>query len=126
MISKQDDDKIFEKIKTFVDGYNDLIEDLNEKLSERKNRDFQPLSAEQKEAMSEKEIELWEEKAKAGLLGRDPIISKVLSSMRNAMSAPVEGADGTSASPIDTLEEIGINLSDNWRDHGKLKSMKIN
>lgn len=64
--SKQDNDKIFEKIKTFVDGYNALIEDLNGKLSERKNRNYQPLSAEQKDAMSEKEIELWKKKPKRG------------------------------------------------------------
>lgn len=53
-------------------------------------------------------------------MGRDPILSKVLSSMRFAMSTPVKGADGTSANPVDTLGEIGINLSNNWRDHGKL------
>lgn len=117
---KQDDTGIYDKIKTFVDKYNEVIEELNEKLSERKSRNYQPLTNEQKEAMSDKEIELWEEKAKVGLLGRDPILNNVLTSMRNAMSSPVQGADAGAVSPIDTLEEIGINLSDNWRDKGKL------
>ncbi|MCL6574484.1 MAG: flagellar filament capping protein FliD, partial [Bacillus sp. (in: Bacteria)] len=37
-----DTDKIFDKIKTFVDKYNDLIKDLNAKLSEPKKRDYPP------------------------------------------------------------------------------------
>lgn len=117
---KQDTDKIIDKIKTFVDGYNSLIEDLNGRYSERKNRDFPPLTSEQREAMSEKEVELWDKKAKAGLLGRDPILSKLLTSMRNIMSSPIQGADSSSTSPIDTLKEIGISFSDNYRDNGKL------
>lgn len=121
LTSKKDDDKIFEKIKTFVDNYNSLIENLNGKLSERKSRQYNPLTNEQKEEMSDKEVELWEGKAKIGLLGRDPMLSKVLNSMRNAMYSPVEGADGTSTNPIDTLREIGINLSGNWEEHGRLE-----
>ncbi len=119
--AKPDNDKIFENIKTFVDGYNKLIEDLNTLYSEKKSRSYQPLTSDEKEAMTDKEVELWEERAKVGLLGRDPILSKVLTSMRSAMYTPVTGADTGATNPIDTLEEIGIKLSTKWEDNGKLE-----
>ena len=71
--SAPDTDKVVESVVKFVDDYNKLIEDLNSKIREPKYRDFQPLSDEQKKDMKEKEIELWEEKAKSGTLRNDPI-----------------------------------------------------
>ena len=63
-----DVDGIYEKIKDFVTQYNELIDMVNGKLTEKKYRDYTPLTEEQKKDMTEKQIELWEEKAKSGLL----------------------------------------------------------
>ncbi len=116
-INKETDtDAIFNDIKTFVDKYNEVIASLNGKIDEKKYRDFNPLLAEQKEAMKDKEIEIWEEKAKSGLLRNDSMISNVLVKMRNSLTNMVSGVN----SSFDTLSEIGIKTSDNYKDNGKL------
>ena len=43
-----DVDAIFDKIKQFVDKYNELVEQINGKVNEKKNRDYHPLTAEEK------------------------------------------------------------------------------
>jgi flagellar hook-associated protein 2 len=114
--SAPDTDKILEKIVKFVDDYNKLIEKVNGELGEKKYRDFQPLTASQKEAMEEKEIELWEEKAKSGTLRNDSVLSSALNKMRTDLYSPVSG--GTSET--NQLAQIGIKTSSNYLDRGKL------
>ena len=43
-----DVDAIYDKIKQFVDKYNELVEQINGKVNEKKNRDYHPLTAEEK------------------------------------------------------------------------------
>lgn len=110
--SAPDTDKIMESVVKFVDDYNKMIEELNAKISEKKYRDFQPLSAEQKKDMKEKEIELWEEKAMSGTLRSDPTISSLLTKMRSALNSNDNGGL--------RLSDIGITTSKDYLDNGKL------
>ncbi|MCA1064593.1 flagellar hook-associated protein 2 [Rossellomorea aquimaris] len=112
-----DTDAIFDNIKSFVDKYNEVIKSINEKTSESKNRDFPPLTEEQKKDMEEKEIELWEEKAKSGLLRSDSVLENALNSMRISLYTPVEGVN----TDFDVLTEIGITTSSNYKENGKLE-----
>ncbi|SFK79902.1 flagellar filament capping protein FliD [Brevibacillus centrosporus] len=119
-----DEDAIFNSISKFVEDYNTLIDKLNSKISEARYKDYQPLSDEEKAAMDEKVIEKWEEKAKSGLLRRDPMITDALTQMRNAIFNPVSGVD----KKFDLLTEIGISTTrpggegsaSNYLDKGKL------
>lgn len=113
--SAPDTDKILESVTKFVDQYNKLIENLNSEIREKKYRDFQPLSSEEKADLKEKEIELWEEKAKSGTLRNDSVISSALSQLRTALNSAVGGVTGA-----DRLSEIGIKTSSNYMDNGKL------
>ena len=106
-----DVDGAYNKIKEFVDEYNKLIDGFNSKLSEKTYRDFQPLTDEQKEAMSETDIKLWEEKAKSGLLKNDQTITNKKQKMRQDLYKEVEGFGG--------MYDIGITTG-SWRDNGKL------
>lgn len=108
-----DPTKTFDYIKTFVDKYNELIDKFNDQLGEKVNRDYSPLTDEQKESLSEDQIEKWEEKAKSGLLKNDSILSGIVTQFRSALYAAVEGA-GVS------LSSIGITTSSNYEDKGKL------
>ena len=108
-----DPTKTFDYIKTFVDKYNELIDKINDKINEKVNRDYAPLTDEQKESLSEDQIEKWEEKAKSGLLKNDSILSGIVTQLRSALYAAVEGA-GVS------LSSIGITTSSNYEDKGKL------
>ena len=108
----QDVDKAYNAIKNFVDKYNELIDKINGKLNEERFRDYLPLTDAQKKEMSEKEIELWEQKAKSGLLRGDSILQNIVYSMRRALSDAVAGV-GIS------LSSIGITTG-SYSERGKL------
>ncbi|MFC7321889.1 flagellar hook-associated protein 2 [Halobacillus campisalis] len=109
-------DGAVEKITDFVNKYNDIIESLGDKLNERKNRDYPPLTEQQKEAMEEDEIEKWEEQARKGLLQGDSVLSGSLAQMRTSWYSKVE-----SGGEFNILSQIGIETSSNYRDRGKLE-----
>ncbi|MEC1288872.1 flagellar hook-associated protein 2 [Bacillus mojavensis] len=111
-----DVDGIYNQIKEFVDKYNELVDSLNEKLQEEKYRDYTPLTSEQKEAMSDKEVELWEEKAKSGLLRNDTSISTGTNQMRTDFYTQVN-ADGKTYQ----LTEFGITTSSAYQLRGHLE-----
>lgn len=113
-----DVDAMFNAIKGFVDKYNDTIAKINAELKEERYRDYPPLTDEQKEAMTEKQIELWEEKARSGMLRGDSILSSALSKMRMNVYTKVEGANIPSG--FSQLAQIGITTSSNYLDGGKL------
>lgn len=106
-----DVDGIYNKIKEFVDDYNKVVGGLQDKIAEKSYRDYAPLLSEQKEAMKENDIKLWEEKAKSGLLAKDSNISSMLSNVRSGMYEKVSGAG--------SMYEFGIETG-NWKDGAKL------
>ena len=119
--NETDVDGIYDTIKTFVDEYNTLIEDLNKQVKERRAKSddytyYEPLTDREKKEMDEDEIKLWEEKAKTGLLYRDSTISTILSKMRSAIYTPVTKSDGTKTA----LYDLGITTSSEYADSGKL------
>ena len=101
-----DTDSIYNKIESFIEDYNTLIDTISDKISEEYDSDYPPLTSEEKEEMSEDEIASWEKKAKLGLLNTDSILESMLSSI-----------SGVSKS----LYNIGITTSSNYSDNGKLQ-----
>ncbi|QSF44733.1 flagellar filament capping protein FliD [Paenibacillus tianjinensis] len=73
-------------IKNFVSDYNSLLSTLNTKVNEERYSDYTPLTDEQREAMSDSQIETWETKAKSGLLKNDEILKSTLTAMRSAIT----------------------------------------
>lgn len=110
-----DVDSIFDKIKSFVNEYNKMIDDINGQLGQKYYRDFPPLTSEQKEAMTEKDIELWEEKAKSGLIRNDDSLTRILQTMRINLYGDVEGVNGD----YNNITQIGITTG-RYQDGGKL------
>lgn len=108
--AKIDADKVVEKIKTFVDEYNSLIELIDKKLLEPKHRGYDPLTEEEKLEITEKQAEKIEEKAKSGILNGNRDLQKMLDSIRSVIVDTVDG---------DTLRSIGIS-SKSWKDKGRL------
>lgn len=108
----QDVDTVYNKIKSFVDDYNKLIDTLNKEYSEERDTDYMPLTDEQKKEMDDSDIKAWEEKAKAGLLRSDSILGKIVSGLRNTLYEDIDGVSGT-------LYSIGIKTG-TWDQKGKL------
>jgi len=111
-----DVEQSFESIMTFVDKYNEMIDQMNTSQTEERFRDFHPLSDEQKEEMTEKQIEQWEEKAKSGILRGESVIRDGMYTLRQSLQGKVEtGGEFT------LLSQIGITTTENYLDGGKLK-----
>lgn len=113
----QDTDAVFDKIKGFVDKYNELVDKITTKINEERPKSggrygsyYLPLTDEQKAEMKDADIEKWEENAKKGLLKNDAILDGILFDLRRAMGDMTEGG---------TLASIGISTGD-WREGAKL------
>lgn len=85
-----DTDGIYDKIKDFLTEYNSVINEMTKLYNADSASDYEPLTDDEKEAMSEAEIEKWEDKIKASLLRRDTSLSNVMSAMINSMSQSIE------------------------------------
>ncbi|PAQ13692.1 flagellar hook protein [Bacillaceae bacterium SAOS 7] len=116
--ASNDSEKVFENIVSFVNKYNELIEKVQSKTTENVYRKYQPLTDEEREGLSEKQQELWDEKAKSGLLRRDPILTSALSEMRVDLSMAVK--DDSVSSLYNSLAKIGITTTSNYMEGGKL------
>ncbi|MBM7645030.1 flagellar hook-associated protein 2 [Scopulibacillus daqui] len=113
---ENDTDAVYQKITDYINKYNEVMNTINEKISEVPNRDYPPLTDNQKKEMKDDEIKLWENKAKSGMLHNDSILSSLLAKMRTAFYSPVTGVD----SKADQLAKIGITASNDYKDNGKL------
>lgn len=121
----RDVDTVFNSIKSFVDKYNELIDTVNTKISEKKYKDFNPLTDDQREAMKEDQITIWESKAKSGMLRSDSILTSGLSNFRQAFSSVVEGlpvgnAKTLSQIGISTANISGTSISGSYLENGKI------
>ncbi len=106
----RDDDSIVDAMKKFVEDYNKMIANLSEYVNaDREYQDYDPLTSTQMEDMTEKQIELWEEKAKTGLVSGDSTINSFLSSLRTIMYTKPEGSSLA-------LYQIGIETSSFYDD----------
>lgn len=115
---KEDSTSLKEPIQKFLEDYNALIDLISGFVTEKPDRNYQPLSEEQKSEMSEKQIEQWEGKAKAGILSGDSVLKGILTDLRTAMS-------GNAKPGGIRLADIGIG-SGGYQDYGKLKILNEN
>ncbi|OAS85837.1 MULTISPECIES: flagellar filament capping protein FliD [Metabacillus] len=113
-----DTNKVVENITKFVNSYNELIEKIQTKVNEEKYKDYLPLTDTEREGLSEKQQEKWEEMARSGLLRRDSLLSGLLSKMRTDFYSPVSNA--TVDSNVKQLSSIGITTTSNYLEGGKL------
>lgn len=112
---RTDVDAVVEKIKAFVDTYNETLSLVQTKLKEKRYRDYLPLTEEQKKEMTEEQVKLWEEKAKSGLLRGDTVLQALEQTLRSIATAVYS----TGSAVINSLASIGIR-SLSYQDNGKL------
>ncbi len=119
----RDTEKIYEAVDGFFDLYNETVDFLYSLYKAEPNyKDYPPLTEAERREMSDREVELWEEKSKEGLLRGDPTLERILRSMRQAMYTPTgEGV---------AIYDIGMSTSFHANDGnfvesspGKLKEM---
>lgn len=110
--------KTFDKIKSFIDKYNSVIDKIQTKISEKREYGYLPLTDDQKKDMKEDEIKNWEDKAKQGLLKGDFTLQNLLSDLRKAFTTPVTATEYSFGNYGNT--SIGLDTSSNYGDGGKI------
>lgn len=111
--------QIFDNIKGFVTKYNELIAKIQGEVQEERYKDYTPLTDDQRESLSDKQQEQWEERAMSGMLRRDPTLTSLLTKMRTDFGTRVSNE---SINPMyNQLASIGIKTSANYLEGGKLE-----
>lgn len=114
-----DTQAVYDSVKNFVTEYNNLMKEMSEKYSAASSRGYDPLTDEEKEAMTDDQVEKWEQKIKDSLLRRDSTLSSLMTTMRTNMNKSVEVTlkDGTKTKL--SLSSIGI-VTGNYTENGQL------
>lgn len=110
----QNTDSVYDMVKQFVKDYNEVLEEMNKAYYAESARGYEPLTDDQKDAMSDSEVEKWETKIKDSLLRRDNTLGSLISSMRSVLSESVT-VDGKSYS----FASFGITTT-KYTEKGKL------
>ena len=85
-----DVDGIYNMIKDFIKEYNELTKSMETAFNAKSAKGYEPLTSEEKDEMSDDEIEKWEQKIKDSLLRRDDTLSSILSTMSLSMGKSYE------------------------------------
>lgn len=85
-----DYDGVYNVVKDMLKEYNELVNEMSKLYNAPSSKGYDPLTDEQKEEMSEKEIDEWETKIKDSLLRKDSTLSDVMLAVTNEMSKGIE------------------------------------
>lgn len=88
--TQNDVDGVYNKIKDFIKQYNELINEMTKLYNASSSKGYEPLTSDEKDAMTDTEIEEWEKKIKDSLLRRDDTLGGVMDIMENAMAKSYE------------------------------------
>lgn len=80
-----DSQGMYDKIKGFIKEYNEIINEVTSLYNADSAKGYEPLTSDEKEAMTDKEIEEWEKKIKGSILRRDDSLNQIMTVMKNAM-----------------------------------------
>lgn len=90
LVTDTDVDAVYNNIKDFFKQYNEIINEMDSLYNADSAKGYEPLTDEEKEALSEKEVEKWEEKIKKSLLRRDTTLNSVASMLKSTMLSTYE------------------------------------
>lgn len=88
-----DVDGIYDMIKGFLKDYNDLVKSVDVAYNAASSKGYEPLTSDEKDAMSDDEVKKWEEKIKDSLLRKDSTLGSVLDTMKNDMAKSFKVGD---------------------------------
>ena len=90
-VTTQDDvDGIYDMVKNFLKEYNAVINEMDKLYNADSAKGYEPMTDEEKEALSESEVEKYEKKIKDALLRNDSNLSSISTALRGVMSSGVE------------------------------------
>lgn len=87
--TQNDTDGIYDMVRNFIKEYNTVINEMDKLYNASSARGYEPLLSEEKEVMTDTEIEEYENKIKDSLLRNDSNLSSISSALKSVMSAGV-------------------------------------
>ena len=90
LTTMDDTSGVYDMIKDFIKEYSELINEMDKLYNADSAKKYEPLTDEEKEAMSESEIEKWETKIKDSLLKGDSTLNMVSSALKGVMRSGFE------------------------------------
>lgn len=110
-----DTESVYNSIKSFLKEYNDVMKEMKTLYNADSAKGYEPLTSEEKEAMTDEDVKLWEDKIKNSLLRSDSTLYSIINGMRSAMMSTVEYDGKTYA-----LSSFGIMTSTDYTEGGQL------
>ena len=90
-VTTQDDtDGIYNMIKDFLKEYNSIINEIDKLYNAESAKGYEPLTDDEKDAMSDSEIEKYETKIKDALLRSDDTLSNIRNGLKDVLSGGIE------------------------------------
>lgn len=114
-----DTDAIYNAVKDFVKEYNSLIDEMNKLYRADQAKGYEPLTSEEKQALSDKEVEEWEKKIKDSLLRQDDKVNSLLTNMRSTLGKSINYTNSDGITKRYSLSSFGITTG-KWNEYGKL------
>ncbi len=89
-ITTEDDTQgIYDMVKNFIKEYNEIINQMDKLYNADAAKGYKPLTDEEKDAMSDSEVEEWEKKIKDSILRKDSTLSTVSSALKEIMMSGI-------------------------------------
>jgi flagellar hook-associated protein 2 len=88
--TKQDTSGIYDNVKNLIKEYNSLMKELATLYNADPAKKYSMLNDDQKDEMSDKEVEEWETKIKDGLLSKDENIGNLRNAIRDVVNSSFE------------------------------------
>lgn len=88
--TQNDTDGIYDMVKNFIKEYNSIINEMDKLYNAKSAKGYEPLLSEEKEAMSDSEVEEYEKKIKESLLRNDSNLSSIGTALKTIMVQGVE------------------------------------
>jgi len=104
LTTSNDTSGIYDQVKKFIETYNNIINELDKLYNAESSSKYTPLTDEEKEALSDAEVEKYEDKIKDGLFKGDETINSIMSSLTSGMAQGIKVGDKTLH-----LSDFGIN-----------------
>lgn len=105
-------DDVVERVKQFINDYNEIITLIGMKTKEKPSKSYEPLTPEQQDDMEKDEIDNWTKEAKKGVLFSDNNMTTLLRNLRTGMTGKTSVSDlvlsniGISAASMDTSGKL--------------------
>ena len=115
-----DSQGLYDKVKDFLNTYNEVINELMKLYNADSAKGYEPLTDDEKHDMSDSEVEKWEKKIKDSLLRKDSTINGIINTMTTSMMASYE-VNGKSYSlgsfGIHTMGFLNATKNENYAYH---------